>query len=158
MHQRRATTVKGHYRNGTWITPHRRSGATVKDGIHAAQPARIESYRSITSLHAFANCAVNEPPQVKNAHPYTASGNTICPHCGATVFFIRHNDGSVWLDSLGWPWPKHACFEANEPSWMFYFRKHALPIEERRERRVANYRDCSGRCRDFRKSGTTASR
>ena len=26
------------------------------------------------------------------------------------MFFIRHNGGSVWLDELGWPWPKHACF------------------------------------------------
>ena len=37
---------------------------------------------------------------------------TKCPLCGATVFFIRHNGGSVWLDPpLGWPWPKHACFD-----------------------------------------------
>jgi hypothetical protein len=36
---------------------------------------------------------------------------TSCPECGRNVFFIRHNDGSVWLDDLGWPWPKHACFD-----------------------------------------------
>src|SRR5690606_13287777 len=35
---------------------------------------------------------------------------TSCPHCGAVVFFLRHNGGSVWVDELGWPWPKHACF------------------------------------------------
>lgn len=39
---------------------------------------------------------------------------TTCPICGAEVFFIRHNGGSVWVDELGWPWPKHACFD--EPS------------------------------------------
>lgn len=37
---------------------------------------------------------------------------TKCPRCGASVFFIRHNGGSVWVDPpLGPPWPKHACFD-----------------------------------------------
>ena len=35
--------------------------------------------------------------------------NAKCPVCDADVFFIRHNGGCVWLDSLGWPWPKHEC-------------------------------------------------
>lgn len=35
---------------------------------------------------------------------------TTCPRCGAPVFFVRHNGGSVWFDELGPPWPKHACF------------------------------------------------
>jgi hypothetical protein len=30
--------------------------------------------------------------------------------CGASVYFVRHNGGSVWFDSLGKPWPKHSCF------------------------------------------------
>ena len=33
-----------------------------------------------------------------------------CPVCQASVYFIRHNGGSVWLDELGPPWPKHHCF------------------------------------------------
>src|SRR4051812_46758521 len=28
-----------------------------------------------------------------------------------TVFFVRHNGWSVWFDSLGWSWPKYACFD-----------------------------------------------
>lgn len=36
---------------------------------------------------------------------------TKCPKCGLNVFFIRHNGGSVWMDSLGHPWPKHKCFD-----------------------------------------------
>ena len=36
---------------------------------------------------------------------------TNCPICGAPVFFVRHNGGSVWFDALGKPWPKHACFD-----------------------------------------------
>lgn len=35
---------------------------------------------------------------------------TKCPKCKRRCFFIRHNDGSVWVDKLGWPWPKHECF------------------------------------------------
>ena len=23
---------------------------------------------------------------------------------------MRHNGGKVWIDELGWPWPKHECF------------------------------------------------
>lgn len=34
---------------------------------------------------------------------------TSCPQCGADVYFVRHNGGSVWFDDLGWPWPVHAC-------------------------------------------------
>jgi hypothetical protein len=36
---------------------------------------------------------------------------TACPYCGAKVFFVRHNGGSVWFDDLGSPWPKHPCFD-----------------------------------------------
>jgi hypothetical protein len=36
-----------------------------------------------------------------------------CPYCQEPVFFIRHNGGSVWVDELEWPWPKHGCFDAS---------------------------------------------
>lgn len=39
---------------------------------------------------------------------YTRQTN--CPRCHKLVYFVRHNGGSVWLDDLGWPWPKHHCF------------------------------------------------
>jgi hypothetical protein len=35
---------------------------------------------------------------------------TKCPKCGGSVYFVRHNGGSVWFDDLGLPWPKHPCF------------------------------------------------
>ena len=34
---------------------------------------------------------------------------TKCPTCNADVFFIKHNGGTVWVESLGHPWPKHPC-------------------------------------------------
>jgi hypothetical protein len=44
---------------------------------------------------------------------------TTCPECGAEVFFIRHNGGSVWVEELGWPWPKHPCMDRQEPAHTF---------------------------------------
>ena len=35
---------------------------------------------------------------------------TSCPICSGQVFFVRYNNGSVWLDELGPPWPIHGCF------------------------------------------------
>ena len=54
---------------------------------------------------------------------YTLEDLTIkrnCPKCKKPVFFIRHNGGSVWVDSLGWPWPKHECFEDETASSGLY--------------------------------------
>lgn len=39
---------------------------------------------------------------------------TTCPYCRKSVFFVRHNGGSVWFDDLGQPWPKHGCFVGKE--------------------------------------------
>lgn len=52
---------------------------------------------------------------------------TKCPHCGEEVFFVRHNGGSVWFDSLGKPWPKHRCFD--ESSYQTSLR-FILPVSE----------------------------
>lgn len=49
------------------------------------------------------------PPSKDFTHP------TKCPKCRAEVFYIEHNGGSVWVDDLGWPWPKHGCFD-KEPA------------------------------------------
>lgn len=49
---------------------------------------------------------------------------TNCPKCDGEVFFLRHNGGSVWLDELGWPWPKHECFTEPSPPWLTFFAKH----------------------------------
>ncbi len=35
---------------------------------------------------------------------------TICPVCGAEIFFHTNGNGDVvFFDDLGWPWPKHPC-------------------------------------------------
>ncbi len=39
--------------------------------------------------------------------------NAICPVCGASVYFVRpQNGGSIWLDVKGPPWPKHPCMDS----------------------------------------------
>lgn len=51
-------------------------------------------------------------PAVKEWTQEEFTRPTKCPICSADVFFIRHNGGCVWVDPpLGWPWPKHACFD-----------------------------------------------
>jgi hypothetical protein len=48
-----------------------------------------------------------------------------CPKCGDWVYFVRHNGGSVWVDELGWPWPKHACFSQDPaPAWHTHLHRH----------------------------------
>ncbi len=42
---------------------------------------------------------------------------TTCPICGVSVFFVRHNESSAWLDSLSKPWPKHTCFDHDRPRY-----------------------------------------
>ena len=41
------------------------------------------------------------------------SVHTRCPQCQKMVFLVHHNGGKVWLDELGWPWPKHGCFDSD---------------------------------------------
>lgn len=61
---------------------------------------------------------------------YTAPSN--CPLCGDAVYFIRHNGGCVWVDELGWPWPKHACFDRTTcPNWLSFLE--ATPALQRGE-------------------------
>lgn len=58
------------------------------------------------------------PPAKYRISQYTSEDmcrRTLCPMCGQSVFFVRHNGGSVWFDELGYPWPKHACFNNDLP-------------------------------------------
>jgi hypothetical protein len=59
---------------------------------------------------------------------------TDCPECGAEVYFIRHNGGSVWVDPpLGWPWPKHPCMDkrkSTKPGWLKEFEQKVNSTSE----------------------------
>jgi hypothetical protein len=55
---------------------------------------------------------------------------TKCPKCGSSIYFIKHNGGSVWLDELGWPWPKHKCFtQEKDPKWLSYLKLTAEKLK-----------------------------
>jgi hypothetical protein len=54
---------------------------------------------------------------------------TKCRHCGALIFFVRYNGGSVWFDELGKPWIKHGCYysDADFPmkEWEGWLKTHS---------------------------------
>jgi hypothetical protein len=60
---------------------------------------------TVTSTHS------NNSVQIRDWDYHDFTRPTTCPECGADVYFIRYNGGSVWVDEIGWPWPKHACFD-----------------------------------------------
>ena len=70
-----------------------------------------------TPIHRSGGCwgeAESEPrpESIRFKHEDDLCRPTRCPKCEADVYFIRHNGGSVWIDELGWPWPKHPCFDS----------------------------------------------
>lgn len=36
---------------------------------------------------------------------------TKCSYCASAIFYVRHNGGSAFFESLGHPWPKHPCYD-----------------------------------------------
>jgi hypothetical protein len=81
-------------------------------------------------MHLFGSCARHsESTDVKST---TRLIN--CPMCQGEVFFIRHNGGSVWVDELGHPWPKHHCFLQRET------QKDALDILRQESALIEGFR------------------
>ena len=55
------------------------------------------------------------PPGL-GCHPYTVESrrnalHVACRDCGRRCYLVSHDGGYVLLEDLGWPWPKHPCFE-----------------------------------------------
>lgn len=107
MAYRRGSSVRGHFRNGSWVSPHFRSGTTVVSGIDYASYVALPSTLNRERVYT----APNPDAIWGSLSSDTSCSNATCPKCGKNVYFIRHNGGCVWLDGLGWPWPKHACFQ-----------------------------------------------
>jgi len=57
---------------------------------------------------------------------------THCSMCGKPIYFIRHNGGSIWVDELGVPWPKHSCYkqEENKKKYFDWYNALALVIQK----------------------------
>jgi hypothetical protein len=73
----------------------------------------------VTPIHVSGFCAADDNYLVYE-HADDCCRPTTCPKCGAPVYFVRHNGGAVWFDELGYPWPKHPCFddEAFPHAWL----------------------------------------
>ncbi len=98
QHHRSGAWVEGHFRNGSWVEGHYRSGTIVHEydtpeHCRSDFPWRFPDYGCQLVYH------------------------TSCWWCGEQVFFLRSAYGGCALfDSLGWPWPVHACWEQNRSS------------------------------------------
>ncbi len=71
---------------------------------------RTINFRHIGGRNVPLGCACEPEPRARSASREHFCRQTWCPKCDDSVFFLRHNGGSVWLNDLGWPWPKHECF------------------------------------------------
>jgi len=61
----------------------------------------------IIPLHT--GCTKNDAKRLLKKSNFTRV--TKCSYCSAEIFFVRHNGGSAFFDSLGHPWPKHPCYD-----------------------------------------------
>jgi len=79
------------------------SGETIREGWRPL-PAPVERASKSWQLgHARSDSGV----------PFTHP--TICPICGAFIFFHTNGNGDVvFFDELGPPWPKHPCLSSDE--------------------------------------------
>ena len=72
---------------------------------------RPVEFRTIRGVVRPMGCSCHSPnPQTNMSESTDFVSHCRCPVCHTSVYFIRHNGGSVWLDELGSPWPKHHCF------------------------------------------------
>lgn len=72
-------------------------------------------------LHLHGRCGDKAPTPVNEylrgkSTTDSACYPTKCPQCGESVYYIKHNNGVVWIDPpLGPPWEKHPClYKDNE--------------------------------------------
>ena len=109
---KKSTAGQRHKRTSVMCNGHNHSpGCNCGWGGDSPEPRRDYQYSTPT----IANGGIRvwrEPDFTRSTH---------CPECGKDVYFIRHNGGSVWVNPpLGWPWPKHACFDKpSEPTHSF---------------------------------------
>ena len=89
---------------------------TRKDGRRIAIPAhKAYPWEPLAQEARVRRNREREAPRLFGQHVYEKfTRPTRCRYCNAKVYFIRNNGGSVFLDDLGWPWPKHGCYQISE--------------------------------------------
>ncbi len=58
-------------------------------------------------FHSQGDCSYRRAREMKTLRNFYHRSR--CPKCAHDVFYLRHSGGSVWLNSMGYPWPKHPC-------------------------------------------------
>lgn len=79
----------------------------------------------VVSFHAQGNCTFRRARNLKELRNFYYRSR--CPKCDREVYYLRHGGGSVWLNSINYPWPKHPCMGERTPSAR---RKSAFRIAE----------------------------
>ena len=59
-----------------------------------------------TPIHLSGSCGDWSPYSVEEIRK---AKKFVCRSCGKDCWLVHHNGGSVWVDELGPPWPKHIC-------------------------------------------------
>ena len=105
-HERKGGDVRGHFRNGKWVSAHYRKGTSVDRTEYSlsyrASPSGIQLkyYYSSDQLYGYLR-------DIDRNITY----QTLCWTCGKPVFFYRNpNGGCAVFDELGKPWPIHICW------------------------------------------------
>jgi len=89
----------GHWRTNAYGTTYWVSGHEVSRYDWSGSP----------SGHVPSSFWPSIAPTYRTSGSYTTP-NATCPVCGAQVYFYRSpDDGRVFFDDLGPPWPKHPC-------------------------------------------------
>ena len=85
-------------------------------------------HRYIRGVVVPLGCRCPREEKLQTEDPESFCRPTKCPKCANAVYFIRHNGGSVWLDQLGQPWPRHGCFLEDENATAFFRLLEKIPL------------------------------
>lgn len=65
-------------------------------------------------FHSQGSCSYRRARELKTLRSFYHRSR--CPKCARDVFYLRHDGGSVWLNQMGYPWPKHPCMDLRPKS------------------------------------------
>lgn len=89
------------------IDGHTSSGSVTSGGFGGGYVGVNSWYKTFLRQAGVAHGKV-----VRSRSSVSRAGPTTCPVCGRFVYFVRTaNGGSIWVEELGKPWPKHPCMD-----------------------------------------------
>jgi hypothetical protein len=94
-------------------------------------------------LHLHGRCGDKAPIPVNeylrgSSTTDSACYPTKCPSCGVSVYFIKHNNGIVWIDApLGPPWKKHPCFSKDKTEKHNLANEYKIKLSEYEDKNLS---------------------